>query len=293
MVHSSRTRPVLLVALPLALVVAACGTEAGRAPAPGDAGLWAEVEGLDTQAFREAWRHVQARDHGRTTRVEQLDETGRPVAFREWVVRFTAADSQDVVVRTDSSGGFRFGMLDAFAADGAGAPRPVDLAPYVLPDDAPYLSARNREKYQVARLPDSTAFGRPLQRIQVRALPGPGDAEPVRRVLYVLVGEGREILAVQTEREDAALLFTERSRAYAGMRPDEAGVLLPSVSWYETWIRPRFGKDRRFRITTTWMPGDLQDREPTGPAGAESQGSPPAAPEPGAPSGPRPTARRP
>jgi hypothetical protein len=283
MVHSGPTRSVLLVALALVLASAACGTEAGRAPVPGEAGLWAEVEGLDTQAFREAWRRVHARDHGRTTRVEQLDGAGRPVAFREWVVRFTAADSQDVLVRTDSSGAFRFGMLDAFAPEGAGAPEAVDLAPYVLPDDAPYLSARNREKYEVARLPDSTAFGRPLQRIQVRALPGPGDAEPVRRVLYVLVGEGREVLAVQTEREDAALLFTERSRAYAGMRPDEAGVLLPSVSWYETWIRPRFGTDRRFRITTIWTPEDGRGGEPTRPAGVGSQGIPPAAPAPGAP----------
>lgn len=283
MVHSGPTRSVLPAALALVLAAAACGTEAGRAPAPGEAGLWAEVQGLDTQAFREAWRRIQARDHGRTTRVEQLDETGRPVAFREWVVRFTAADSHEVVVSADSSGAFRFGMLDAFAPDGAGAPEAVDLAPYVLPDDAPYLSARNREKYAVARLPDSAAFGRPLQRIQVRAVPGPGDAESVRRVLYVLVGEGREVLAVQTEREDAALLFTERSRAYAGMRPDETGGLLPSVSWYETWIRPRFGTDRRFRITTTWTPDDGRDRDTTRQAGGGSQAIPPAAPAQGAP----------
>lgn len=211
------------------------------------------MDSLDTRAFREAWHRPATLDHERTVRIEELGESEDIVAYREITVRFTAGDSVTTTVRTDSAGAFDFGLFEGLTGGESGAPVSFDPVPYVLPDDASFMSARNREKYGIRIGPDSTSLAGAVDRIEVEALPGPGDGESVRRVDYLTRGTGGMLLAVDLERRDVALLFSERSRASASTAWDGTGGLLPVRSAYETWIIPRFGRNHRYRITTTWV----------------------------------------
>lgn len=252
MVHTRLLRTLFPLCAALVLGSAACGTGAERTPVVPAAGPWETIDSLDTRAFREAWSRPATLDHERTIRVEELDASDEVLAFREITVRFLAADSVTIAVRADSSGAFGFGMFDGLARGRSGTPDPPDPSPYVMPEDASFMSARNREKYAIRIGSDSTASDGADRHIEVEALSGPGDGEIVRRVRYATRGADDLLLSVDLEREDAALLFTDRSRASASTRWDGSGGLLPMRSVYETWIIPRFGRDRRFRITTTW-----------------------------------------
>lgn len=250
MVHPRMNRISSWVCTVFVLGLGACGSGPDSTTVVPDAGAWAAVDSLDTDAFREAWGRASRVDHERTVRIEVIDASGVAGAYREITVRFTAEDSVSVTVRTDSSGAV--GLLENTLEDASGVPAPIDPVSYVLPDDASFLRARNHEKYAVRVTVDSTVSGEHVRRIEVEALPGSGDGEVVRRVRYETRGDDGRLTAVDLEREDNALLFTDRSRVSASTRLDVEGGLVPARAVYETWIRPRFGSEQRFRITTTW-----------------------------------------
>lgn len=248
-------RTVLVGLVALGCIAAPGCTGSGDGSPDGAAlqeGLWESVDAIDVSAFREAGEAPAGRPHVRYVRLEQFDEAEARAAYRERIVRVPGDSGPETLLSADSAGAFRFGSVGRFVDGGGGVPAPVDLVPYVLPDDAPWLRVRNREKYVVETLPDSTFLGVPVRRIEIRARPGAGDDEVVRRVRYLVADASGRVLAVELERVTASLLFTEHSRAFLGMQEDDAGGLLPALARYETRIRSRFGGEYRFRAVTAW-----------------------------------------
>lgn len=249
-------RPYPLVARAVAVVTmilvgAACGGGSGAAGGSASEPAWSRLDSMDTAAFEAAWARLSGRSYERYVRYEQFDDRDRRTARREIVVRSRMGESPSVVVRGDSSGAFSYGAFDPVVSGKTAVPASVDMAPYVFPDEAPYLSPRNRDKYAIEVLPDTVLDGTTVHRIDIRAVAGDGDEEPIRHARFFVSADRERLVAAMLERIDPALLFTEQSRVYVQMQPDGQD-LVPYLARYETWIRARVGRDRRFRLVSAW-----------------------------------------
>jgi hypothetical protein len=258
-----KARP-LRVAAPLLLLflmaVSACQVPSSLGGGP-DADEAAEADtmatlltGVDVAAFRAAFGKIGDYSYTRYTRTEQFDTDDYLVAYRESVHR----RSEEGGIRTvqteeaDSAGTFDFGFFDRFTSSNLSDLNPVDLIPYLLPDDPAYLKARNREKYEWRYLPDTLLWDTQAQVIELSARPLVGDGQNVRRVRHYVDRTTNELIAMYLERIDLALLFREESRFWVHMRRTGEGELVPHNTRFHTHIKTPFRTDSKFRTVSTY-----------------------------------------
>ncbi|MBO6574026.1 MAG: hypothetical protein JJ976_01305 [Rhodothermales bacterium] len=212
------------------------------------------LSGVDDTAFRAAFTKLSDYSYTRYSRTEQFDTDDFLVAFRENVHR-SELDGGARMVDTqaeDSAGTFDFGLFQRFTSSNIGAMDPVDLVPYLLPEDPPYLQGRNREKFEWETIGDTLLWDTQARIIEVRARPLHGDGENIRRVRHYVDVSTNELLAMYLERIDLALLFREESQFYVHMRRTHTGELVPHNARFQTHIRTPFKTDNKFRTVSTY-----------------------------------------
>ena len=226
----------------LALLAAACGTaprgsdEAADVPDPAarDSAL-AVLDGLDEAPFRAAFERLPELPHRRFQRTSQRDAEGHLRAVARRTFRFAPGNGL-ALVASDTSGAFDYGYLAAFAdADDAEPAAPTELLDALLPEDPAYLAARTRSAFRYRLRPDTVLWQRPARVVEIRAAPGEGDGQNIRRARLYLDAETGALVALSLSRRGRALFFGETTDLYAGLRPAEGGTWLP----HQTHVRTR------------------------------------------------------
>jgi hypothetical protein len=247
----------LALALALSLFATACTD--GSAPLGSEEAARVDstatlLSGIDDTAFRAAFRGISDYSYTRYSRTEQFDTDDYLVAFRETVHRSSAVEGvrQVNLQEEDSAGTFDFGLFDRFTSSNITAIDPVDLIPYLLPDDPPYLKARNQGKYEWSFLPDTLLWDTQAKVVEVRARRLQGDGENIRVVRHYVDRTTNELIAMYLERIDLALLFREESQFFVHMRRADDGKLVPHNTRFYTHIKTPFETDSKFRTVSTY-----------------------------------------
>ncbi len=222
-------------------------------PAERDAVL-AVLQTIKQDALRDAFARLPRYRYTRYLRTEQFDDAHQRTAFAERVVRLDLQENRRIrtPLQADSAGAFDAGMLGRFVAAG---PDEHDAAAWpqsVLLDDPPYLAPRNRDAFLYRFLPDTTLWEAATQVIEVRARPGSGDAQSIRRTHLYLDRASGELVAVYLERTEADLFFSEESRFYLHIRPAPDSGWVPSTARFLTRLRLPLRSPRQFRSVSAY-----------------------------------------
>ncbi len=254
--------PIPVVVALTFLALMGCGRPTNETPLLTDPAALAErdsvlaaLHAVDRSAFDHAFETLNRYSFTRHLRTEQLGDDERVIAFTERVVRFEREHDghRAILVDADSGGSFDYGFFRRFVSNDTKDIVPVDLAPYLLPEDPPYLLPRNRDAFAYRFLPDTLLWDVTARVIEVRAQPGSGDEQSLRRVrLYVDRTTG-SLIALDVDRTDRALLFREESRYFVHIRPTQWEEWVPHTTRYRTRIRTPFQKSRQFRTTATYF----------------------------------------
>lgn len=209
------------------------------------------LQSLRQSALREAFAALPRYRYTRRTRTEQFDAAERPLAFVERLTRNDVPGGPRTVLEADSAGAFAFGYLRPFLPAKADERDAADLPQYVLLDDPPYLAPRNREAFVYRFLPDTVLADGAAQAIEVRARPGAGDAQDIRRVRLYRDRRSGQLVALSLHRREGGLLFREESRFYVEIRPVPGGWA-PLRTRFSTRLRVPLRTPQQFQTTSTY-----------------------------------------
>lgn len=240
------------------IVLTGCGGDAMSTLGPTErAERDALVEAIRTarhDAIEGAFGRLDDYAYRRYIRTEQFDDEDFLLAFREHVAdfRLEAGERRVMVQQADSGGAFEFGFFKGFVSENVDTTDPVNLVPFVLPEQPGYLDPRHIDKYAFRELADTLLWDRQARVIEARARPDYGDGLNVRRVRHFIDRGTGEIVAMSLERIDLALLFREESSFYVHVRPLPDGAGLPYNTRFESRIRTPFRGPYRVRTVSTY-----------------------------------------
>lgn len=205
---------------------------------------------IDTEDMKRSFEPLSELSFTRYERTEQFDAAGNRLAFEE---RQVARDGRALrVMDRDSSGAFDFGYVRPFASKAGERAPPSNLPAYVVPDDPAYASPRNMEAYAYEPVADTTLHGREVRIVRIRARPGVGDGQPIRRAHLYLDAETDRLVGIYMERVDAALWFREESLLFLSIDQLDSGEWVPRQTRFETFIKLPFRPAQRFRTVTSY-----------------------------------------
>ena len=212
------------------------------------------VEGIQTEGFKEAFKHLAQYDYTRYIRTEQFDDNDFMVAFRERTIRHEGEqkDRTYTVLSSDSTGSYDFGYFRRFVSDNVDEQDPEDLTPYLFPRDPTYLSSRNYEAYSYDFDADSLMLNITAQAIEIRAKPVEGDGKNIRRARYFIDPQRNELVAFELERIDLAFFFREESTFFVHVQTLSDGTIVPYNTRFETRIIVPFRDPQRFRTVASY-----------------------------------------
>jgi len=225
--------------------------------------LIATINGVKQEAIRTAFSRLGDYSYNRYLRTEQFNIDDFIIAFSEQHLAITATQDgpQSMVVRADSGGAFDFGFFKHFVSENVSDPDPVDLIPYVLEEDPPYLNPKNVDKYSFRVKGDTLMWDREAHIYEVRAKPDAADGLNIRKVRYYVDNASNQLVAMYLERIDLGLLFREESTFYVHILPVGGGDLVPYNTKFETTIKTPFKSSYRIRTVSTYTNHVLQGRQ--------------------------------
>ena len=214
----------------------------------------ASIDHADPSDFLNSFDQVSSYEFDRYIRTEQYDDDDFLIAFDEYLVRLEGKSGQRTthIERADSAGEFDFGFFNRFVSENVDSADPVDLIPYVLPDDLGYQDPRNVDKYLFRFRPDTLLWDRQAHVIEIKAKPDLADGLNVRLVRQFIDVESNKLVGVYLERVDLALLFREESEFYVDLKPGPGEVFLPYNTRFQTKIGTPFRGTYKIRTVSTF-----------------------------------------
>ncbi len=214
-----------------------------------------DIRAADTQELVNAFGLLSRSEYTRYIRTEQYDEQDFLIAYTEHIaeVRMVDGERQVFVQQADSGGSFDYGFFRRFQSENVATTDPLNLVPFVLPDEPVYLDARNMDRYAFRELPDTLLWNRQAQVVEARARPDLADGLNVRRARHYMDRGTRKLVAMYIERVDLALLFREESSFYVDITllADGTGAV-PNNTRFESRIRTPFRGAYRVRTVSTY-----------------------------------------
>ena len=122
----------------------------------------------------------------------------------------------------------------------------------MLPDDPVYLQDRHLSAYSFEAKRDTLMWDRQARVYQVEARATEGDGYNVRRVRYMIDAQTAELIAVELDRIDLALLYREESSFFLHVRPMSNGDHLPYTSRFYTSVWMPFRDIKRIGTVSTY-----------------------------------------
>jgi len=250
---------VVFILIPLvAGMVAACGDRSG-APVTDEerterTDILTMLDSANRDDFVSSFERLSDYDFNRYIRTEQYDDEDYMVAFDEYLVRTTGSGDHRLshVERTDSAGAFDFGFFNRFVSENVDSADPINMIPYILPEDAGYDDPRNLDKYRFRLLADTLLGDREARVVEITAKPGEGDGMHVRLVRQFIDRDTNKIVGAYLERIDLALLFREESSFYVDLKPGPDGRLVPHNTQFQTRIGTPFRGTYKIRTVSTY-----------------------------------------
>jgi hypothetical protein len=257
----------LIWCLPLILALAGCGGQSDAPPlgaltvasyasaAQADSvevpELVTTLREVDAEDFMTAFETQRAYSYSRYRRTEQFSEDGLLSAFAEYTLELRPS-APPTLTAADSAGAFDYGYFTRFVSNTLTDLDPVDLSAYVLPADPPYLQDRHLGAYAYRALGDTLLWDRQARRIEVEAKPVEGDGYNIRRVRYMIDKQTSQLLAVELDRIDLALLYREESSFFLHVRPTRSGESVPYASRFYTSVWMPFREVKRIGTVSTY-----------------------------------------
>jgi hypothetical protein len=198
-----------------------------------------------TPALDAAFERIAEWPHLLHEQLRQLDESGRTTAYR----RRTLAYEPPVVqtLHAEARGTFDFGTFGRFVSFDDLDRLPQNPVPFLLADEAPFLTPRGREVYHFAFEPDTTIAGAVVRVVAVRAIPRVGDDQPVRAARILVEAESEQIIGLRLHRSSSNILFGETSvLAISLARAGAAWV--PERTYYRVALRAVLTATRHFSL---------------------------------------------
>ena len=216
--------------------------------------LIATINEVKQEALRTAFSRLTNYSYNRYLRTEQFDIEDFIVAFTEQRISTAATPDgpKSIITRADSGGTFDFGFFKRFVSENVSDLDPVDLIPYVLEEDPPYLNPKNVDKYSFRMKGDTLMWDREAKIFEVRAKPVAADGLNIRKVRYYVDTASNQLVAMYLERIDLGLLFREESTFYVHILPVGSGDLVPYNTKFETTIKTPFKSSYRIRTVSTY-----------------------------------------
>ncbi len=211
------------------------------------------LTGADRGALDAAFGKLSGFEYERRAVVRQLDETGELMAERVWSDRFegTGASRRRLVVSADSMGRFADGFFGRFSDRAVPEESDSELAPFILPTDAPYLTGRGREAYRFRFLADSVAHDLRFRRVLIEVDPNEPGRHQLRRIQITLDPTAEYIVGASVLFDHHSLLYRERSRFDFRLQPADT-VWLPDRLDMESRIGSGAFDERHFRVHLVW-----------------------------------------
>lgn len=214
----------------------------------------AVLDAIDRTDFENAFDRLSNYAYQRYVRTEQYDEEDFLIAYDEYRIQIEghANDRISTVERTDSAGAFDFGFFNRFVSENVESVDPVDLVPYVLPDELGYTNPRNTDRYSFRILPDTLMWDRLARVIEVRAKPDLADGLNIRVVRHFIDRSTNVLVGIYLERIDLGLLFREESAFYVDLRRTDDGEFVPNNTRFESTIKMPFRGTYKIRTVSTY-----------------------------------------
>lgn len=213
-----------------------------------------ELSIVDHSSFQSAFGQLSNYAYQRYVRTEQYDEEDFLIALDEYRIRIEGPDGErtTTVERTDSAGAFDFGFFNRFVSENVESVDPVDLVPYVLPDELGYTNPRNTDRYSFRILPDTLMWDRLARVIEVRARRDMADGLNIRVIRQFIDRDTNLLVGVYLERIDLGLLFREESNFYVDLKRIDDGAFLPNNTRFESTIKMPFRGTYKIRTVSTY-----------------------------------------
>ncbi len=213
----------------------------------------AALRSAERSAMQNAFATLPAYEFARRVRTEQLDLQGQVAAYEEYIAHHTTDNGLPAVKieKQDSSGVFHRGFL--FWPDPSSAARlPHEVAEYILPEDPPYLSERNRDAFYYTSLPDTLLSALTVEVLDVRARPESGSKQNIRHVRLFIDKETREVIALAVEQVQNAFLFQENSHFFLKIRKLQDNEWAPDSMLAQTRIHVPLLPARNYRTSSSY-----------------------------------------
>ena len=217
-----------------------------------------QLSNLNRHAIDRAFAHLPQLQYLHTQQFEQFDVQGDPMAYRRTSVQYRGsltartAEQTQVDTRGNFSTSFWGKQTDLLRED------TTSLARLILPLEPAYLSPRGQETYHYQILSDSVLDGLEVHRIEVKARPGLGDQQPLRRVLLYFETTSDEVIGIHVERVQSSMLYDERSSFYLQLQAGPVANWLPHHVRLETRTQALFFDPLHYRRVSTYS--DFQNR---------------------------------
>ncbi|GMQ81839.1 MAG: hypothetical protein BMS9Abin05_1276 [Rhodothermia bacterium] len=212
------------------------------------------LNNVNRSNFENAFDRLSNYAYQRYVRTEQYDEQDFLIAYDEVRIQVDGPvdERTTTVERTDSAGAFDFGFFNRFVSENVESVDPVDLVPYVLPDELGYTNPRNSGRYSFRILPDTLMWDRLARVIEVRAKRDLADGLNIRVVRQFVDRATNSLVGVYLERIDLGLLFREESNFYVDLRRADDGEFVPNNTRFESTIKMPFRGTYKIRTVSTY-----------------------------------------
>lgn len=202
-----------------------------------------ERAGLDS--LEAAFARVDHRAHVLHERLHQLDGAGRVTAYRRRALLFDPPEVR--TLHAEAGGTFDFGAFGRFVSFDDLDRLPRNPVPFLLAEEAPFLTPRGREAYHFAFEPDTSMAGAAVRVVLVRAHPVDGNDQPLRLARLLIDAESEQIVALRVHRASSHLLFGETSVLEVALTR-AGGAWLPDRTHYMVALRAPLAATRRFQL---------------------------------------------
>lgn len=247
----------LLLLLVLALASPGCTSSDERSIPPARQGVdpvYAQLQTIDVDSFRDAFDSLSQYAFVREIRTVQTTATGEVLARKVETVRYDKknGERETSLLSADSTGQFDYGFFGSFSTQQDLPSEPVDVGEFLLPDELPYLQARNLEAYTFASAPDTNLAGRRVRTVEVRVRPEATGDFPIRYVRHYFDPDTGRLIGLYLERESRTLLFTEQTTLFATLTAGPGNRLVPGALRTTVYLRLPLLSSLRFATESTF-----------------------------------------
>lgn len=215
---------------------------------------FAFLQTVDVASFRDAFESLSLYSFVREIQTVQTSASGEVLARKVEKIRYERKDDafETTLLSIDSTGRFDYGFFEGLVTKQEAPSEPADVSEFLLPEELPYLQARNLEAYTFETTADTVLAGRLVKTIEVRVRPETTGDFPIRYVRHYVEPETGRLIGFYMERVSKTLLLSERTAVFAALTEGPGNRLVPGSLRTTIDLRLPLLSDLRFATESTF-----------------------------------------